>query len=90
MARATGVILSVLVGAGMIGENCLGLGVSVARSTYASEGTVGVAMLAGELEGMEVVCPVQAVMSAQTTKTIIDRRLIAVKYIEKKLSDDEF
>jgi hypothetical protein len=68
--------VDVRVGAGVIGENCLGLGVSVGRSTYARAGNVSVGGAA--IAGAEVACPAQAVINAQTNK--ISTRFIAVKY----------
>lgn len=83
--RGTEVGVRVLVGSGVIGENCLGFDVAVGAGKNWTAGKVGAGELNTELETVEVgvACPVQAAINANTTKVRIGKRLIAMKYIHK-------
>src|SRR5215208_3521747 len=77
----TDVGVDVLVGAGVMGENCFGFAVAVGIEAYARAGNFSVGSVTGRLIGVDVapwhrppgqVCPVQAVIKTQTIKTRIE------------------
>jgi hypothetical protein len=75
--------IRVLVGAGVMGENCLGFGVSVARNTYAREGKVWVGAAVGRGIRVDAACTVQAVSRAQTSEARKNALFIVPEYIQK-------
>jgi threonine synthase len=80
------------VGTGVIGENILGFGVGVGCDTASIVGSVSVGARrdGAVIAGVAVLPPVQAVSEIQTMKIRINTGFIRIKYIEQKLSRDEF
>jgi len=75
-----------------MGENILGFGVGVGCDTTSIAGSVCVGALTdgAAVAGVAVLPPVQAVSKIQATKVRINTCFIRIKYIEQKLSRDEY